>query len=177
MFYGRAIQLMILSPQLGEIYRRQHAKALETQALFKEIQKEIGKIAALRPQHEILLEKLRDPEYALLAKEKSRLTKEINELNSQYSKLLNEIQLLKETAGDLKNTEERTMEQIINLYERMHKGEKWFNFIVNFSLGVFSSILAAIFYNLANTKYEFMLKGKLIELVKKFRSQRKRSDG
>jgi hypothetical protein len=68
------------------------------------------------------------------------------------------------------------MQQIIKVYDRIHKSEKWFNFSVNFLMGVIASILGSIIYSSVATRYNLPPRGKFIELLKKMLLIRKRPE-
>jgi cell division protein FtsB len=164
---ARAVQLSFLSPGLVEISNIQRDKAFETKALIRELQQNINKLKALSPSYDILGENAQYSDNVLLSMERGKLLKEINGLRSQHQMLSKEVQSLQDSLSSLSKIEERGMQQIIDAYDRIHRSEKWFNFIVNFLMGVITSLVGSIIYKLVATKYNLPLIDIFNQIMKK----------
>ena len=46
---------------------------------------------------------------------------------------------------------------MVDAYDRIHERSKWFDFSVNFLMGIFTSVLGAIIYKLLALRYDLPL--------------------
>jgi predicted nuclease with TOPRIM domain len=139
----RVIQLSLFS---AEMYKIQFSTSSETKALVSELSSKISKLAA---QREAIDKSFKTLEQKFLTLQKNELLKEIRDLRFQHQKLVGEIQNLQERVTNLSALEEKTITRILDAYERTAKKQGKFEFVINFILGVFSSIIASLLYSLA----------------------------
>jgi ABC-type sugar transport system permease subunit len=140
---ARMIQLSLFS---AELYKIQSSMSSETKALKSELTDKINEFAAER---EAIDNSLKALEQRLLVAKKNELLKEIGDLRLQHQRLVAEVQNLQERVSGLSAVEEETITRILGAYEQTLKKQRKFEFVINFVLGVFSSIIASLLYSLA----------------------------
>jgi predicted nuclease with TOPRIM domain len=118
----------------------------ETKALKSEL---TDKINEFTTEKETIDNSLKALEQKLLVSKKNELLKEISDLRLQHQRLMAEVQNLQERVTGLSAVEEKTITRILGAYERTLKKQRKFEFVINFVLGVFSSIIASLLYSLA----------------------------
>jgi len=143
MIVARLFQLSILS---GEQYKILSSMSREAGTLGSELAGGVNRITAGK---EKIDESLKALEQKLMVSKKSELLKDMGDLRLQHQKLIAEVQNLQERVKDLSALEEKTVKHILDAYERALKKQRKFEFIINFILGVFSSIIASLLYSLA----------------------------
>lgn len=157
---ARMLQLSLFST---ELYKIQSSMSSETKKLTSEL---AGKINEFKTRKEAVDQSLRALEQKLLTSEKDELLKDIDNLKMQHQELMAEIQNMQERVTNLSALEERTITRILGAYERTAKKQNRFDFIINFILGVVSSIVASMIYNLA-AEYKLVPKIKLKDILRK----------
>ncbi|MGD0918150.1 MAG: hypothetical protein ABSB22_16995 [Thermodesulfobacteriota bacterium] len=157
---ARMIQLSLFS---SDLYKIQSSMSSETKALTSELAGKIGKFATEKDE---INESLKALEQKLLVSEKGELLKEIGDLRLQHQKLMAEVQNLQERVTNLSALEEKTIARILDAYERALKKQRKFEFIINFILGVLSSIIASLLYSLA-AEYKLVPKIALRDIFRK----------
>ena len=143
MIMARMFQLIVISDQL---YKIQSSMSAETKALRSELTGKINKFAS---EGETIEQSLKALEQKLLVSKKNDLIKEIGDLKLQYQKLVAEVQNLQERVTGLSALEEKTITRLLGVYAQTVKKQHKFEFVINFILGVFSSIIASLLYSLA----------------------------
>jgi predicted nuclease with TOPRIM domain len=157
---SRAFQLQVLSSEiLKERYNQQHAKALETGQLIKDLQYSLDKLSA--EQKKLITDTI------ILSGEKAKLLTEIDELKPKYNKLFNDVQLLQKMLRDLSILQEKEAEHIVRIYDQIYRKEKWSSFITSFLMGVITSVIASIIYNSVAKRNNMPSMGYLINIIKK----------
>lgn len=141
---SRAFQLQVLSSDiLKEKYNQQHAKALEARQLIHDLQNSLDKLSAEQKKQKLITDTI------LLSSEKTKLSKEIEELRPKYNKLLNDVQLLQKALRDLSILQEKESNHIIGIYDQVYRKDKWSSFFINFLIGVVTSVIASSIYTSA----------------------------
>jgi hypothetical protein len=140
---ARMIQLSLFS---AELYKIESSMSSETKALKSELTDKINQFAAER---EAIERSLNTIEQRLMVAEKNELLKEIGDLRLQHQKMVAEVQNLQERVTNLSAVEDKAITRILGAYERTLKKQRKFEFIINFVLGIFSSIIASLLYSLA----------------------------
>jgi ClpP class serine protease len=156
---SRAFQLQVLSSEiLKEGYNRQHANALETRQLVKDLQQSLDKLSAEQ--------KKQITDAIILGTEKAKLLKEIDELKPQYDKLSDDVQLLQKTLRDMSILQDKEAENIVRIYDQIYRKEKWSSFITSFIMGIVASVIASIIYNSVSKRSKMPPMGSFIKIIK-----------
>ena len=155
---ARSFQLSILSShELANLANMQYKRANDTKVLIRDLQKDINTFNALSPSYDILKKHVERTTDFLLSTERGKLSREVNELRSQHHKLSKEILSLQDNLKSLSKLEEDSVQRMVDAYDRIHERSKWFDFSVNFLMGIFTSVLGAIIYKLLALRYDLPL--------------------
>ena len=147
---ARSFQLTILSSaELANIAKMQQKRAYDTKVLIREFQQDINNFNALSPSYNILDKNISSSTDVLLSLERGKLSREVKELRSQHEKLSKEVLSLNDNLKNLSKMEEDSLQRIIDAYDRIQNRSKWFNFSVNFLMGIFTSVIGSIIYKLS----------------------------
>jgi predicted nucleic acid-binding Zn-ribbon protein len=161
---SRAFQLTILSHQeLSNLAKMQYQRSSETDVLIKQAEREINKFNESSSSYAILSKTIN--KNMQLSAERGKLLREVDELKSQHENLSREIQLLQDNLKDLSKVEEDRVKRIVIAYEKIHNKSKYFDFSVNFLMGVLASLIASIIYKSNALKHDLPL----IDIFKYFK--------
>lgn len=156
MVAARIGYLTITYPLLDEIHARQSARRVENRQIATELLSEISKLDL----DGIALERLRletERKYresnVALDKEKDRLLREIDNLKTEQRKMAAEMSKLQRNIDNLLKFEEDSIEQILEVYNRISEKENKYNFVINFLLGAVASIVASFIYSVVSRRW------------------------
>lgn len=155
---ARSFQLTILSnAELANIAQTQQKRAYDTKVLIRAFQQDINNFNTLSSSYDILDKNISSSTDVLLSIERRKLSTEVNELRSRHEKLSKEVLSLQENLKNLSRMEEDSAKRIIEEYDRMYNRSKWFDFSINFLMGIFASVLGTIIYKFLALKYDLPL--------------------
>jgi len=73
---------------------------------------------------------------------------------------------LQKTLRDLSVLQEKETENLIKMYDRIYRSEKWSSFITSFIMGIIASILASIIYNSAAKRSNMPSMSSFMKIIK-----------